>query len=132
MDKQAFFAAAPALKRKELPMPEGIDGSIWVRELTALEAAEFKSLSTAAIDVDSKQIVSGENLLSVSIYVVTAGAQDDEGAPLFNAADAPQLKALPSPVLEHMADAILDLSGLAPGQKKAMTQKRERGSKKTT
>jgi len=114
-DKESFFSKV-ALKREEIEI-EG--GSVWVRELTALEAAEFQARSTQAIDIDTKKFASGKLLVDLSVYVVTCGAQTADGEPLFAKADADRLRALGAPLLEKIADAILSLSGIGKRQKKA-------------
>ncbi|MEZ4714309.1 MAG: hypothetical protein R3A44_44425 [Caldilineaceae bacterium] len=116
LDKSTFFGAA-TLKRRELPL-EALDGSIWIRELTAAEAAEFQTRSTLVVDVDTKKFKSAAALVDLSIYVVTCAAQTAEGQPLFDKGDAEDLRRLGSALLEKIADTILNFSGIRTRQKK--------------
>lgn len=99
-------------KQREVPVPE-LGGALLVRELTGLHAAEFQRRSMALVDTQKTQIRDAKELAELSAQVWVWGVIDQDGQALFTRDDIPRITAMPARIVDLVADAILDLSGLS-------------------
>lgn len=99
-------------KQREVPVPE-LGGALLVRELTGLHAAEFQRRSMALVDTQKTQIRDAKDLAELSAQVWVWGVIDQDGQALFTRDDIPRITGMPARIVDLVADAILDLSGLS-------------------
>lgn len=103
---------ASTFKQREINVPE-MNGALLVRELNGLQAADFQRRSMSLVDTQRTQIRDAKELAELSAQVWVWGVIDEDGAPIFTREDNARLTQLPARVLDLVADAILDLSGLS-------------------
>ena len=121
MNKQAFLSAL-TLKRTSVEV-DGI-GTVHFREFTAREAAIFEAMAADTVDTVNRTVKSGEQLFELSLYTIVTCMTDEEGHQFWEADDRALLQDIPKSVIEQIADAILELSGMG---KKSAQPKTARG-----
>jgi len=100
------------LRRRRLHVAD-LGGDILVREMTGLESAHFQKRSTDLINPQSGTIRSAEKLARLNASVVICGVINEDGSQVFTNNDADAIMGLPASLLEEIANAVLDLSGLS-------------------
>jgi len=104
-----------AVLRRRTVTVNALDGDVLVREMSGLEAARFQKRSLDVIKPNTGMIKSADALARLNAGVIINGVINEDGSAVFANDDADALMAMPSSVLEIIANEILDLSGLSAG-----------------
>lgn len=97
------------LRTEEVDVPEW-SGTVLVRELSAAQMAEFKSLSVAAVDTNTRKIVDGKALFRLSAWTVAQAVIDEDGQRLFTDAEVDKLREKSDVVIDRLSAHILQMS----------------------
>ena len=89
-----------SLRKQLVDVPEW-GGSIWVREMTGESRAEY-----------DKWLVEKGNVGGMKVRIVIATAIDEDGKPMFNEIDIPDLLSKSHRAIERIANVGADISGL--------------------
>ncbi|MGE3487909.1 MAG: hypothetical protein AB7L09_24575 [Nitrospira sp.] len=121
-----------SFKQREVTVAE-LGGVLLVRELSGLHAAEFQRRSMALVDTQKTQIRDAKELAELSAQVWVWGVIDKDGQALFTREDIPRITGMPARIVDLVADAILDLSGLSQralrrAKKNSMTPANDSGT----
>lgn len=112
LDRDAFFAAAPAPLTEDVRVPWG-SGLVRVRQVTAGERDRWEAG------------VYGKDKGQIRASLVVASCVDAGGTPLFTPADLPRLASLPAYAIEPIVDAASRLNAIRPEDVDALEKKSE-------
>ena len=109
LGRELLASSQAHLARREVTI-EGLDGAVMVRELTDGEASKAQKLAIAA--VRDGQVVEPERLTQMRALMVRSGWIDASGANILAQGEEGEIDALPRRLVDAMAEAIAELSGL--------------------
>lgn len=111
MDKAAFFAALPPLRREEVKLPNG--SSVWVRQVTVGERDRIEIA------------LAGKSAAGIRAHLAIATVVDEAGSPIFAEADFDRLSDLPARSLEPIFEAVQRLNAITDEDVEALAGESE-------
>lgn len=111
MNKAAFFAAIPPLRREKVTLPNG--EVFYVRQLTVGERDRIE----IAMD--------GKPLAGIRAQMAIATVVDEAGSPVFDEGDYDAIMALPARHLEPVFEAIQRLNAITDADVEALAGESE-------
>lgn len=97
--------------QRRVDVPEW-GGEVILRSLSQAEATKVQALASAGVDAQKRQIKDGDAVMRMTCLAVAYGWIDDEGANVLTPSEALSLAQEERVVLDRLATAVLELSGL--------------------
>jgi hypothetical protein len=108
--------------QRRVDVPEW-GGEVILRSLSQAEATKVQALASAGVDAQKRQIKDGDAVMRMTCLAVAYGWVDEDGANVLTPSEALSLAQEERVVLDRLATAVLELSGL--GGKRETTEDEE-------